>query len=56
MFGIGLSIFMTAFGIYLKVTKNPGFAASKKFAWLFIALGALTLIGRIVNMYLKNEI
>jgi len=47
---------MTVFGIYLKVTKNQGFQSSKKYAWLFIALGALTLIGRIVNMYIKNEL
>ncbi|MGV4414405.1 hypothetical protein [Chryseobacterium sp. T1] len=54
MFGIILSILMTAFGIYLKISNNPGFATSKKYAWLFIALGVVTLIGRIVNMYLKN--
>lgn len=56
MFGIILSILMTAFGVYLKLSKKPGFATSKKYAWLFIGLGLLTLIGRIANMYLKNKL
>lgn len=49
MFGIALSAFMLLFGIFLKVTKNPGFAQSKKFAWVFIAVGLLSLIFKIVN-------
>lgn len=47
MFGLGLSIFILAFGIFLKVTKNPGFAPSKRFAWFFIILGILTTAGKI---------
>lgn len=54
MFGIGLSIFMIAFGVFIKFTKNPSLASSKKFAWLFIILGVLTLVGRIINMNIES--
>ncbi len=49
MFGIVLSAFMLLFGIFLSITKNPGFAKNKKLAWVFIAIGALALIFKIVN-------
>ncbi|SDQ78874.1 hypothetical protein SAMN05421664_2595 [Chryseobacterium soldanellicola] len=49
MFGIIVAAFMLAFGIFLKLTKNPGFAQSKKMAWIFIAIGAVSLIFKIVN-------
>lgn len=55
MFGIILSIAIFIFGIFLKTTNNPGFASSKKFSWLFIAIGAVTLIGKLVIMYQKGE-
>ena len=54
MFGIVASIFIFAFGVFLKVTKNPGFASSKRFAWIFIAIGLLSLIGKLVIMYQKG--
>ncbi len=49
MFGIIVSALMLAFGIFLKVTKNPGFAQSKKFAWIFIGIGLVSLIFKILH-------
>lgn len=49
MFGIIVSAFMLAFGIFLKVTKNRGFAKNKSFAWVFIAIGTISLIFKILN-------
>ncbi|SIQ17375.1 hypothetical protein SAMN05880574_10717 [Chryseobacterium sp. RU37D] len=49
MLGIIVSAFMLVFGIFLKVTKNPGFAQNKRFAWIFIAIGAISLIFKILN-------
>jgi hypothetical protein len=49
MFGIIVSAFMLAFGIFLKITKNPGFASSKKMAWIFIGIGIVSLIFKILN-------
>lgn len=56
MFGIVLGVFILIFGIFLKVTKDPKFATSKKFSWMFIILGALSLVGKLVIMYQKGEI
>ena len=56
MFGLGLSIFILAFGIFLKVTKHPGFAPSKRFAWFFIILGTLTTAGKIFILISQNKI
>ncbi|SIT95894.1 hypothetical protein SAMN05660493_00563 [Epilithonimonas bovis DSM 19482] len=56
MFGIILSAFMLVFGIFLKLTKNPGFASSKRFSWLFILLGIITLIGKIIILNQKGEL
>jgi len=49
MFGIIVAACMLAFGIFLKLTKNPGFAQNKKFAWVFIGIGALSLIFKILT-------
>ncbi|MDH6250954.1 hypothetical protein M2347_000681 [Chryseobacterium sp. H1D6B] len=49
MFGIALSICMLAFGVFLKMTKNPGFVQNKKFAWVFIGIGAVSLVFKILN-------
>ncbi|SEM16005.1 hypothetical protein SAMN05421856_101465 [Chryseobacterium taichungense] len=49
MFGIIVSAFMLAFGIFLKLTKNPGFVRNKKFAWIFIGIGLVSLIFKILN-------
>lgn len=49
MFGIIIAALMLAFGIFLKLTKNPGFTQNKKFAWVFIAIGAISLLFKILN-------
>jgi hypothetical protein len=49
MFGIIVSALMLIFGIFLKITKDPGFARSKRFAWWLIAIGALSLVFKILN-------
>ncbi len=49
MFGIIVVTLMLAFGIFLKVTKNPGFTRNKKMAWIFIAIGVMSLIFKILN-------
>ena len=56
MFGISLAFVILFFGIFLKTTSNPGFTSSKKFSWLFIVIGAITLIGKLVIMYQKGEL
>ncbi|WP_312421477.1 hypothetical protein [Epilithonimonas sp.] len=56
MFGLALSILILVFGIFLRITDNRGFASSKRFSWLFIALGIITLIGKIVILYQKGEL
>lgn len=56
MFGIILAIFILVFGIYLKITKDPKLATAKKFSWMFIIIGILTLVGKLVIMYQKGEL
>ncbi|WP_185146661.1 hypothetical protein [Chryseobacterium sp.] len=56
MFGIFLALILLIFGIFLKVTKDPGFAASKRFSWLFIVIGILTLAGKLIIMYQKGQL
>ncbi len=56
MLGIILAIFLLAFGIFLKTTKNEGFSASKKLSWLLIATGFMSLIGKLLIMYQKGEL
>ena len=56
MFGIVLAIFILVFGIYLKITKDPKLATSKKFSWMFIIIGILTLVGKLVIRYQKGEL
>ena len=56
MFGILLSVFILLFGIFLKFTKDPGFAGAKRFSWLFIVLGLLTIAGKLIIIYQKGEI
>lgn len=48
MFGIILSAFILLFGIFLMFTKNTGFVQYKRFSWIFIVLGIITLAGKIV--------
>ena len=55
MFQLFLGLLIFAFGIFLKVTKDPGFAKSKKFAWLFIAIGILSIFAKLVLFYLTGK-
>lgn len=56
MFGIVLGVFILIFGLFLKVTKDPKLATSKKFSWMFILIGILSVIGKLFMMYQKGEI
>lgn len=47
MIGIAISVFLLSFGVFLYATKDPGFAKNKKFAWMFIAVGLLSLLFKI---------
>lgn len=49
MLGIIVSACMLAFGVLLKLTKNPGFVQNKKFAWIFIGIGLVSLIFKILH-------
>jgi len=49
MFGIIIAACMLGFGIFLALTKNPGFARNKKFAWMFIVIGLIALVFKILN-------
>ncbi|MCU7618138.1 hypothetical protein NZ698_13085 [Chryseobacterium sp. PBS4-4] len=49
MFGIIVAAFMLAFGVFLKLTKDPRLAQNRKFAWVFIGIGAVSLIFKILN-------
>jgi len=56
MFGILLSVFMLIFGIFLRFTKDSGFAGAKRFSWLFIVLGLLSIAGKLIILYQKGEL
>ena len=56
MFGIILAVFILIFGIFLRITNDPKFASSKKYSWMFIIIGILTLVGKFVIMYQKGEL
>jgi hypothetical protein len=56
MFGLGLSIFILVFGIFLKTTTLDGFKDSKRFSIIFIILGIIGTIGKILLMYQKGEL
>jgi hypothetical protein len=49
MLGIIVSAFILIFGIFLKVTKDPGFIRNKKLAWFFIIVGIVVLVYKILN-------
>ena len=56
MFQLFLGVLLLNFGIFLKVTKDPGFAKSKKFSWMFIAIGILSIIGKLVIIYQTGKL
>lgn len=54
MIQLFLGIVLLIFGIYLKFSKEAGFAKSKKFSWMFILIGVFSLIGKLVLIYQKD--
>lgn len=56
MFQLFLGLLLLIFGVFLKTTKDQGFAKSKKFAWMFIGIGILSVIGQLLIMYQKGEL
>ena len=52
MFSLVLAILLFAFGVFFKITKIPGFASSKKLAWVLIITGGLTTLLKLTNLYL----
>ena len=56
MFQLFLGLLLLLFGIFLKVTKDPGFAKSKKFAWMFIAIGIISIIGKLVITFQTGKL
>ena len=56
MFQIFLGLLILVFGIFLKITQDPGFAKSKKFSWMFIAIGILSIVGKLLLMYQQGEL
>lgn len=56
MIGIILAIAILIFGIFLKSTNDPKLESFKKFSWMFIIIGILTLAGKLVIMYQNGEL
>lgn len=56
MFQIVLGLLILVFGIFLKVTKDPGFSKTKKFWWMFVAIGILSTVGQVIIKYQQGEL
>lgn len=56
MFQLFLGLILLIFGIFLKVTKDPGFAKSKKFFLVFILIGLLSIIGKLMLAYQTGKL
>ena len=56
MFQLFLGLMLLIFGIFLKTTKDPGFAKTKKFSWMLILVGILSIAGQLLIMYQKGEL
>ena len=56
MIQLFLGIVLLIFGIYLKFSKEVGLAKSKKFSWMFILIGLLSIIGKLTIMYQKGAL
>lgn len=54
MLQIIFAIIFLIFGLFLKKTNHPGFRSSKRFAVMFIILGAVILIGKLVSYSLHH--
>jgi hypothetical protein len=56
MFQLVLGLLILLFGIFLKVTKDPGFAKSKKFSWMLMVIGILAILGELLIIYQKEAL
>lgn len=56
MIGLIVAIVILIFGIFLRSTNNPKLESSKRFSWMFILIGILTLVGKLVIMYQNGEL
>jgi len=56
MFQIFLGILLLIFGVFLRQSNDRGFAASRRYWWMFVAIGLLSVIGQLLIMYQKGEL
>ncbi len=56
MIGLIVAIAILIFGIFLRSTNDPKLESSKRFSWMFILIGILTLVGKLVIMYQNGEL
>lgn len=56
MIGLIVAIAILIFGIFLRSTTDPKLESSKRFSWMFILIGILTLVGKLVIMYQNGEL
>ncbi|MFL9835761.1 hypothetical protein [Chryseobacterium terrae] len=47
-----LAVLFIVFGIFLKQTNHSGFAGSKRFWKMFVILGSVILLSRLVSYFL----
>ena len=56
MFQLLLGFLLFIFGKFLKLTKEQGFAKSKRFWWMFVLIGILSMVAQIFIMNQKGEL
>lgn len=56
MIQLFLGLLLLIFGIYLKFSKEMALSKQKKFSWIFILIGLLSIIGKLTIMYQKGEL
>ena len=56
MFQLFLGFLLFIFGIFLKLTKEQGFAKSKRFWWMFVLIGILSIAAQIFKKKKKGEL
>lgn len=52
MIQVILAVLFVVFGIFLKQTSHPGFRGSKKFWKMFVILGSVILLSKLVSYFL----
>ena len=55
MFQLCFELLLLIFGVFLKLTKEQGFSKSKRFWWMFVLIGILSIAAQIFIMYQKGE-